>query len=82
MEDFDFRPLGFTVADCRYMKRPFIHIDSTQDGAKLLHSPIGKTDANFRNRYKGAYLLKLGDVYVRDADHVNKILTRPKGDAR
>ena len=74
MEEYDFRPLGFTVADCRYMKRPFIHIDSTQDGAKLLHSPIGKTDANFRNKYKGAYLLKLGDVYVRDANHVNKIL--------
>jgi hypothetical protein len=56
------------------MKHPVIDIDNTNPELKLLHAPHGITPSKFSKDYKNAYLLKLGDTYVRDADHVNEIL--------
>jgi hypothetical protein len=56
------------------MKCPVIDIDNTNPELKLLHAPHGITPSKFSKDYKNAYLLKLGNTYVRDTDHVNKIL--------
>jgi hypothetical protein len=73
MDDRDFRPLGFNVYTCDYMKRPVIDIDNSTKGFKLLHPPHGISHSAFTRNYKNAYLLKLGKTYVRDADHVDSI---------